>query len=185
MRFLAGNSVARLTEKVSIDQVIDRLQQLRKTRSGWSARCPAHEDRSPSLSVALGDDGRILLYCWGGCSFQEITRALGFEPGDLSPGRPRPRTPEERRQAQEEEKQRELDRALEAWSARAWIRLAALRRSYFLVLDGPENMTAERCDMLLYCDHILDQLEGSLSDKLGVMRMARAGKLCLPGVIIS
>ncbi len=41
-----------------------------------SARCPAHDDRLPSLSLANGHDGRLLLYCYAGCSFREIIQAL-------------------------------------------------------------------------------------------------------------
>lgn len=63
----------------SIDSILDRLDGVRRTRRGWSARCPAHRDRSPSLSVALGDGGRPLLHCFAGCEYTEITRALGLE----------------------------------------------------------------------------------------------------------
>ncbi len=41
-----------------------------------TARCPAHDDRLPSLSLANGHDGRILLYCYAGCSFRENIQAL-------------------------------------------------------------------------------------------------------------
>ncbi len=41
-----------------------------------TARCPAHDDRLPSLSLANGHDGRLLLYCYAGCSFREIIQAL-------------------------------------------------------------------------------------------------------------
>ncbi len=41
----------------------------------WT-RCPAHDDRLPSLSLANGHDGRLLLYCYAGCSFREIIQAL-------------------------------------------------------------------------------------------------------------
>ncbi len=40
------------------------------------ARCPAHDDRLPSLSLANGYDGRLLLTCYAGCSFREIIQAL-------------------------------------------------------------------------------------------------------------
>ena len=40
------------------------------------ARCPAHDDRSPSLSIAEGHDGRLLLYCFAGCDFEAIRAAL-------------------------------------------------------------------------------------------------------------
>ncbi len=41
-----------------------------------TARCPAHDDRLPSLSLANGHDGRLLLTCYAGCSFREIIQAL-------------------------------------------------------------------------------------------------------------
>jgi hypothetical protein len=48
----------------------------------WTARCPAHPDRSPSLSIAEGQKG-LLLKCWAGCSVQEITAKLGVTMKDL------------------------------------------------------------------------------------------------------
>ncbi len=53
----------------------------RALRGTWhgrygTARCPAHDDRLPSLSLANGHDGRLLLYCYAGCSFREIIQAL-------------------------------------------------------------------------------------------------------------
>ncbi len=44
-------------------------------RSGL-CRCPAHDDRNPSLAVSDGDDGRLLLHCFTGCDFRDIHRAL-------------------------------------------------------------------------------------------------------------
>ncbi|WP_208000044.1 DUF7146 domain-containing protein [Bartonella saheliensis] len=41
-----------------------------------TARCPAHDDQLPSLSLSNGYDGRLLLYCYAGCSFKEIIQAL-------------------------------------------------------------------------------------------------------------
>ena len=54
-----------------IDLVIDLLDGVRKSGSGWSARCPAHEDHSPSLSISEGDDGRVLLHCFTGCTTED------------------------------------------------------------------------------------------------------------------
>jgi hypothetical protein len=44
--------------------------------SGWVARCPAHDDRTPSLSLADGHDGRLLVKCWAGCSAHNVLSAL-------------------------------------------------------------------------------------------------------------
>ena len=53
-----------------------------KPRSG-SARCPAHKDRSPSLSFAEGSDGRALLTCHRGCSLDEIVAAVQKRGGQM------------------------------------------------------------------------------------------------------
>jgi putative DNA primase/helicase len=42
----------------------------------WKCRCPAHSDKNPSLSLKDGDDGRLIAYCFAGCSWEEIARAL-------------------------------------------------------------------------------------------------------------
>jgi DNA methylase len=57
----------------------------RRSDHGWVARCPAHTDRHPSLSIADGADGRLLLCCFAGCSWSEIRTAL--EARSLWPGR--------------------------------------------------------------------------------------------------
>ena len=51
------------------------------------ARCPAHNDHTPSLSVAVGSDGRILLRCHAGCPTSEVVEALGLTMADLQPER--------------------------------------------------------------------------------------------------
>jgi hypothetical protein len=66
-----------------IDRVLQRLQGTRRSGRGFTARCPAHDDRIPSLSVAEGRDGRVLLRCWAGCELAAITRALGIDVRDL------------------------------------------------------------------------------------------------------
>jgi hypothetical protein len=179
---LYNQGLARTPQRVNIGQVLEILHGIHKTRRGWVACCPAHDDHSPSLSVAVGDNGRVLLKCWAGCTFQEIVAALGFEPSDLSPGKTRPRTPNECRVAAEQVQEREFERALEAWATQAYIKLTALRRACFLVLDEPNAIDS---DLMLYCDHILDELQfGDMTGKLAVMRAARAGKLGLPGTVM-
>jgi hypothetical protein len=68
---------------VNIDDVISRLQQVKRSGTGYMARCPAHEDKDPSLSVDSGTDGRVLINCHAGCSPDAIVRALGLELRDL------------------------------------------------------------------------------------------------------
>lgn len=54
---------------------------------GWTARCPAHDDRNPSLSIAEGDDGRALVNCHAnqGCTADAICAAIGLTLSDLMP----------------------------------------------------------------------------------------------------
>ena len=42
----------------------------------WMARCPAHEDRSPSLSISAGKDGKVLVRCHAGCDQRDVIAAL-------------------------------------------------------------------------------------------------------------
>lgn len=49
----------------------------------WSAQCPAHDDRDPSLSIRMVDDGAVLLHCFAGCPNDEVVAALGLAFSDL------------------------------------------------------------------------------------------------------
>lgn len=69
--------------------LIPKLKKVRERGPGsWMACCPAHDDRSPSLSVREAADGKILLRCMAGCGLEEIVRAVGLEVSDLFPYRP-------------------------------------------------------------------------------------------------
>jgi putative DNA primase/helicase len=57
----------------------------RRNGRGWMACCPAHDDRDPSLSIADGADGRVLMTCFAGCGWSAIRAAL--EARSLWPGR--------------------------------------------------------------------------------------------------
>jgi hypothetical protein len=52
---------------------------------GYILRCPAHDDRKASLSVAEGHDGRVLLKCFCGCHIEAICNAIGIKVKDLFP----------------------------------------------------------------------------------------------------
>lgn len=72
----------------------DLAQILDARRAGagkWQARCPAHSDRSPSLSIGEGKDGRILLHCFAGCTVREILAAQKLASRDLFAGPPQSR----------------------------------------------------------------------------------------------
>ena len=76
------------------DLLLSRLGKVKASGSGkWMACCPAHQDRSASLSVREVEDGRILVHCFAGCSVDEVLRAVGLDLADLFP----PRTGDEGR----------------------------------------------------------------------------------------
>jgi len=69
--------------------LIERLDGLRETGRGrWIARCPAHDDRSPSLSIRELDDGRVLVHCFAGCEVQNVLDSVGLTFSDLYPDSP-------------------------------------------------------------------------------------------------
>jgi len=68
-------------------------QIVKALRGRWhgaygTARCPNHDDRTPSLSVSESQEGRLLVRCHPGCPQEAVwetlrgTRAKGF--GDIS-----------------------------------------------------------------------------------------------------
>ncbi|MHB1095570.1 MAG: YfjI family protein [Gemmatimonadaceae bacterium] len=69
---------------MTIGEVLARLKGVRKSGGNtWSAPCPAHDDSTPSLSVAEGREGRVLLTCHGGCDRRAVVEAMGLEWHDL------------------------------------------------------------------------------------------------------
>jgi 5S rRNA maturation endonuclease (ribonuclease M5) len=72
---------------VTVEEFLARLEHVKKNSSGWIARCPAHDDRTPSLSVGAGDDGRILVKCQAGCDTADVVAQLGLTFQDLSDSR--------------------------------------------------------------------------------------------------
>jgi len=64
---------------------LERVTGRKATRngSGWKTRCPAHDDKRPSLTVSEGDDGRALVHCHAGCTAEAIVKALGRTMRDL------------------------------------------------------------------------------------------------------
>ena len=62
------------------------LEKVRPTASGeWVARCPAHNDRSPSLAIKEAADGRVLVHCFAGCGVSEVLAAVGLSFADIMP----------------------------------------------------------------------------------------------------
>jgi hypothetical protein len=112
----------------AVEIVLGKLENVTKTGTGWTAKCPSHHDRHASLSVGTGADGRVLLRCFAGCTPDAIVGALQlelrdlFERDDAAPAAP-PKRP----------KLRVTDLQVKQWNAdllgspKALIRLEQLR----------------------------------------------------------
>jgi integrase len=70
---------------MTVAELLVRVDRVKRSGAGWVARCPAHEDRHASLSIAEGDDGRVLVKCHAGCTVEEIVSALRLTIADLFP----------------------------------------------------------------------------------------------------
>lgn len=69
-----------------IEGLLSHLDKVRQTGPGrWSALCPAHDDKAPSLSIRELNDGRVLLHCFAGCNVHEVLSSIGLEMDALFP----------------------------------------------------------------------------------------------------
>ena len=62
---------------------IARRLDARPRGDHWLARCPAHDDRRPSLSIREGTGGKTLLHCFAGCGTEAIVESIGLSVPDL------------------------------------------------------------------------------------------------------
>ncbi|GEM_PF-2886310 len=60
-------------------RILDLLQSAKPAgsnsagRTVYAAKCPSHDDRTASLSISEGQDGRVLIHCHAGCGTQNPT----------------------------------------------------------------------------------------------------------------
>ncbi|QEP42154.1 DNA primase [Ectothiorhodospiraceae bacterium BW-2] len=68
------------------EKLLSRLDGVRRSSKpdSWLAKCPAHDDRSPSLAITE-TNGKVLIRCFADCSPDEIVGAVGLELSDLFP----------------------------------------------------------------------------------------------------
>jgi putative DNA primase/helicase len=85
--------------------------------AGWMARCPAHDDRTPSLSLRDSSSGVVLVCCHAGCEQERVIEVLRSR-GLWTNRRPRRlarrvTAPDQRKSDQDEAKR--IEAALEIW----------------------------------------------------------------------
>jgi hypothetical protein len=98
--------------------VIGKVLGGRRVGDGWMTRCPAHDDREPSLSIRDRDGGKVLVHCHAGCDQKAViaavrARGLWPESGRRPFSRTASRDQNERQPEQDDAKRR--DAALAIW----------------------------------------------------------------------
>jgi hypothetical protein len=86
LRFKGSRITTKLKNGVSLEEVLNILHGVKKVGDNqWQSLCPvpAHDDHDPSFHISRGKDGRILMQCKCGCSFNDICHSLNIEPRDL------------------------------------------------------------------------------------------------------
>jgi hypothetical protein len=69
---------------VTVTEILAKLEKVKQVGPGrWQAKCPAHGDNVPSLTVTTGADGRVLMNCHANCETKAIAAALGLQLRDL------------------------------------------------------------------------------------------------------
>ncbi len=150
---------------MNINEILARLDAVRSRGTNrWQARCPAHEDRNPSLAIAEGERG-LLVKCWAGCTLDEITRALGLTVRDLfydaNPDPRAVRAAQQRRQR--DQRQRQLQRRSDG------LRVATLREAEAVI------RYAQGIDISNWSHTRLDRALNRLADAYGLMEQERDG----------
>lgn len=68
---------------MKITDFLARFTEVVSEGDGWVVTCPSHPDSQPSLRVAIGRNGAVLLKCRAGCQTTEVLRALDLDFADL------------------------------------------------------------------------------------------------------
>ncbi len=61
---------------LDLEIIAELLPKAKRYGSGYMACCPVHDDSTPSLSLNVGSNGKLLAKCFAGCSFAEIMKGL-------------------------------------------------------------------------------------------------------------
>jgi hypothetical protein len=70
----------------AIELILSRLPKYAASgKNRYIAPCPAHDDRSPSLSITEAADGRVLIHCFAGCPALDVVESIGIGLADLYP----------------------------------------------------------------------------------------------------
>jgi hypothetical protein len=83
----------------------------RKAGGGWTARCPAHDDHTPSLSIRDAGDGKVLVRCHAGCGQEQVISILRSR-GLWTSNGPRSHSTQQHKPDQDDAKRTQIARAI-------------------------------------------------------------------------
>ncbi len=78
---------------IALEEFLARLKGVRGSGSRWMAICPAHDDGTPSLSIAKGHTQPIVIKCQAGCTTDQVLRAMRLTRSDICLNESSERTP--------------------------------------------------------------------------------------------
>jgi len=97
-------------------QLLQFFEGVRRIGNGrWIVKCPAHKDKTPSLSIRKTDDGKYLLKCWAGCDTENVLAAAGLKWSNLFPESSPSWSPQSRPDPQKA-RRLERERQLREWA---------------------------------------------------------------------
>lgn len=68
-----------------LDNFLSRLEKVKRNGKGYLACCPAHNDKTPSMTIKETSSGSVVFHCFAGCAPESIVSAIGLTFSDLYP----------------------------------------------------------------------------------------------------
>jgi putative DNA primase/helicase len=63
--------------ELKLRDILPLLKNKRSSKNGYTSRCPSHDDNKNSLSLSEGENGKLILNCFAGCSYKDVIVASG------------------------------------------------------------------------------------------------------------
>lgn len=72
---------------MSLENILRKLDKVKKAHRGYKACCPVHNDKNPSMTITESDDGKVLIHCFScGARGTDVVEALGLPASELFSG---------------------------------------------------------------------------------------------------
>lgn len=68
-----------------LETILTLLEGVRKSGRGYTAKCPAHSDKTASLAISEAQGGHAMIHCFAGCGALDVMQSIGLALSDLYP----------------------------------------------------------------------------------------------------